>query len=464
MSDQHPAEKPNPSTNVRGNPGNPGGQPGGQPWGPPPSPQQAPQQWGHQAPQQAPHNPAQQWGPPAQQPPQQQWAAPTPGGPDRPASAKRKGGKRGPGGLGFGIGLLVGALVLGLGGGFLGGKLSDEGGGGGKVDAGQVDISGLNLQDLVSVQSVADRALPAVVKIEAINARTGSTGSGVVLSKDGEILTNYHVIHAAAQGGNLEVYFNDGTTRKATIIGADPSTDIALIKAENVDDLATLKFGSAKDIKVGQAVVAVGSPYGLDSTVTAGIISTLNRPVAVPGMDDPNKPMIYPAVQTDAAINPGNSGGALINIKGELVGMNSANKLAASSDEYSRADLGSIGIGWAIPVDVIEPIVEQLRKGGEAKHAWLGIVPDDAKRAGVAQGALVDDFTTGSPSEAAGVQKGDVVVGIDDRPVAEGLALITTVLHYQPGDEVTLKILRSGESKEIKVKLGEQGNLIEGLS
>ena len=297
--------------------------------------------------------------------------------PRRPRGRERT--RRGGGGLG----ILAAALVLGAGAGFAGAALHDETAGGGtpngSVDADQIDTGSVDLQDLVSVQTVAKAALPTVVKIESIGTSSGSTGSGIILSEDGEILTNYHVAFEGING-TMEVFFNDGSTAEAEIVGFDKSMDIALIKAKDVSDLPTATLGKSDDIDVGQAVVAVGSPYGLDATVTAGIISTLNRPVAVPGMEDPDVPMIYPALQTDAAINPGNSGGALVNIKGELVGVNSANKLASSGDPYSPGDLGSIGIGWAIPIHVIEPILEQLRAGEDPTHAWLGIVPGNADR------------------------------------------------------------------------------------
>ena len=362
-----------------------------------------------------------------------------------------------------GLGILAAALVLGAGAGFAGAALHDETAGGatnGSVDADQIDTGSVDLQDLVSVQTVAKQALPTVVKIESIGTSSGSTGSGIILSEDGEILTNYHVAFEGIDG-TMEVFFNDGTTAEAEIVGFDTSMDIALIKAQGVSDLPTATLGKSDDIDVGQAVVAVGSPYGLDATVTAGIISTLNRPVAVPGMEDPDEPMIYPALQTDAAINPGNSGGALVNIKGELVGVNSANKLASSGDPYSPGDLGSIGIGWAIPIHVIEPILEQLRAGEDPTHAWLGIVPGNATDAGVPQGALVKELDTGSAAEAAGVKTGDIVVAIDDWKVQEQLGLVTTALEYRPGDEVTLTVLRDGEEQELKVTLGEKGDLFD---
>ena len=365
---------------------------------------------------------------------------------------------------GGGLGILIAALVLGAAAGFGGAALHDETAGGGNpngtVDPDQIDTGGVNLQDLVSVQTVAEQVLPTVVKIESIGATSGSTGSGIILSEDGEILTNYHVAFEGIDG-TMEVFFNDGTTAEAEIVGFDESMDMALIKAQGVSDLPTARLGESDKSDVGQAVVAVGSPYGLDATVTAGIISTLNRPVAMPGLEDPDVPMIYPALQTDAAINPGNSGGALVNITGELVGVNSANKLASSGDPDSPGDLGSIGIGWAIPIHVIEPILEQLRAGEDPTHAWLGIVPGNATEAGVPQGALVKELEADSAAADAGVEDGDIVIAIDDWRIQEQLGLVTTTLQYRPGDEVTLTVLRDGEEQEMPVTLGEKGRLFD---
>ncbi|WP_067432458.1 S1C family serine protease [Nocardioides jensenii] len=412
----------------------------------------------HEAPQQPVHQPAQQWGPPQQPPAQQPYPAP-------PGKRRKDGSARAGRSGGAGIGLLAGALILGAGAGFGGGYLHDETSGGGgdgdKVDAGQIDIGGLNLQDLVSVQTVAEKTLPSVVKIEALGASSGSTGSGIILSDDGLILTNYHVAFNGIDG-DLTIFFDDGSSTTGSFVGADPDLDIALIKADDSSGLTPMKFGAAEDLKVGQAVVAVGSPYGLESTVTAGIISTVNRPVNVGPVAPGQKVMAYPALQTDAAINPGNSGGALVNIKGELVGMNSANRTAVR-DTGDAGDLGSIGIGWAIPINVISPIVEQLKNGDDPTHAWLGIVPGNARESGVAQGAQVADFTSDSPAEAAGLETGDVVVAIDDYPIAEGLGLITTALLYRPGDKVTLRVLRDGEEQTMDVTLAEKTQLFDDL-
>ena len=456
MSDQ-PRGDDDAGTSIR-----PGTPPPGQPYRQPPPAQQQP----------APHQPAQQQGQyaprphdtaplPAYQQQHPQWQSGYPQQPVPPPAPRGRDRKRGGGG---GLGILAAALVLGAGAGFGGAALHDEttGGGspGGSVDANQIDTGGVDLRDLVSVQTVAKQALPTVVKIESIGATSGSTGSGIILSEDGEILTNYHVAFEGIDG-TMEVFFNDGTTAEAEVVGFDESMDIALIKAKDVSGLPTARLGESDKIDVGQAVVAVGSPYGLDATVTAGIISTLNRPVAVPGMEDPDVPMIYPALQTDAAINPGNSGGALVNITGELIGVNSANKLASSGDPYSPGDLGSIGIGWAIPIHVIEPILEQLRAGEDPTHAWLGIVPGNATDAGVPQGALVKELDADGAAERAGVRTGDIVIAIDDWKIQEQLGLVTTALEYRPGDEVTLTVLRDGEQQELPVTLGEKGNLFD---
>ncbi|QIX25288.1 PDZ domain-containing protein [Nocardioides sp. JQ2195] len=482
MSDENGAPEPNPKTNVR-----PAAQPSQQGSGQQGSGQQyaAPQGHAHQGPQFPPPaqgQPARGQHPPGQHapgqpgpgqpahgqpayapPPGPQWPTPAPYS-DQPAhgGSDKRAARSSRSRLG-GIGLLAGAVVLGAGAGFGGGWLQDEtsGGGGGDatVDAGQIDIGGVNLQDLVSVQTVADKSLPSVVKIEAFGSSSGSTGSGIVISDDGMILTNYHVAFDGIDG-ELDVYFDDGTSTTAEVVGTDPDLDIAVIRADDVSGLTPMEFGAAENLHVGQAVVALGSPYGLESTVTAGIISTVNRPMQLPGMDASQEAMIYPALQTDAAINPGNSGGALVNIKGELVGMNSSNRMASDSSG-GTGDLGSIGIGFAIPINVLEPIVEQLRNGEEPTHAWLGVIPGDARQSGVAQGARVDEFTSDSPAEQAGLEVGDVVVHIDDYPVAEGLGLVTTALNYRPGDQVSITVIRDGAEEKFDVTLGEKGQLLE---
>ena len=207
------------------------------------------------------------------------------------------------------------------------------------------------------------RRCPSVVKIYASGQQGSGSGSGIILTDDGEILTNNHVVEIAADGGELAVSFNDGRTAKATIVGRDPLTDLAVIQAEDVSGLTPATLGDSDDLAVGQQVVAVGSPFGLESTVTTGIVSALNRPVTTQGESSTDPATVFPAIQTDAAINPGNSGGPLIDMNGQVVGIDSAIRTAPSSGGEQG---GSIGLGFAIPINDAIPIVEELRDGETA--------------------------------------------------------------------------------------------------
>ena len=200
-----------------------------------------------------------------------------------------------------------------------------------KTRTSQVDTSDLNPLDIVSVNTVAKKVLPSVVKITAILPDgTGGTGSGSVISADGDIITNNHVVAVADTGGaTLTVSFSDGTNADAELVGRDPNTDLALLRVTDASDLPVIEMGDSDQAEVGQAVAAVGSPYGLEGTVTAGIISALHRPVIMPLASDPNQASVYGAIQTDAPINPGNSGGALVNMAGQLIGVNSIIQLRA---------------------------------------------------------------------------------------------------------------------------------------
>ena len=188
-----------------------------------------------------------------------------------------------------------------------------------------------------------------------------------MLTADGRILTNNHVVEMAGQGGSIRVDFNDGTHTTGKVVGTDPLTDVAVVQAEDVSGLTPAQMGESSGLAVGQQVVAVGSPYGLDATVTSGIVSALDRPVDV-GSDGQGNVTAYPAIQTDAAINPGNSGGALVDSAGRVVGINSSIKSNATSGEA-----GSIGLGFAIPIDSVTPIVEQIVAGETPTHARLGV-------------------------------------------------------------------------------------------
>ena len=210
-----------------------------------------------------------------------------------------------------------------------------------------------------SVEAVAEKVLPSVVQINVSGPQGSGSGSGIILSEDGQILTNNHVVELAADGGTLTVSFNDGTTAEATVLGTDSLTDTAVIQAQDVSGLTPATIGSSDDLRIGQAVVAVGSPFGLESTVTSGIVSALNRPVQV-ASDGQGNSTTYPAIQTDAAINPGNSGGPLVDLSGNVVGINSSIRTSSTGSD------GSIGLGFSIPIDEVLPIVEQMANGEDA--------------------------------------------------------------------------------------------------
>lgn len=311
-----------------------------------------------------------------------------------------------------------------------------------------------------SVEQVAAKVVPSVVKLETDMGQASEEGSGIVLTTDGLILTNNHVV-AAASGGpgaprgggptQTKVTFSDGRTTGFSVVGTDPSSDIAVVRAENVSGLTPITLGSSADLRVGQDVVAVGSPLGLEGTVTTGIISALNRPVAAGG-DSRNQNTVLDAIQTDAAINPGNSGGALVNMNGELVGVNSA-IATLGGDAGPQAQSGSIGLGFAIPVDQAKRIADELIQNGSASHASLGVqVSNDT----ATDGAKIVEVNDGGAAAAAGLPAGVVVTKVDDRVVNSADALVAAVRSKAPGDKVTLTFLDpSGKPQTVSVTLGK---------
>ena len=299
-----------------------------------------------------------------------------------------------------------------------------------------------------SVESVAAKVLPSVVQILVSGAEGSGSGSGIILSEDGRILTNYHVVEGAGDGGTLRVSFEDGTTAQARILGTDPLTDTAVIQAEGVSGLTPATIGDSSSLAVGQDVVAVGSPFGLDATVTSGIVSALNRPVNV-STDAEGNATTYPAIQTDAAINPGNSGGPLVDMNGAVVGINSSIRSTASADGQA----GSIGLGFAIPINEVLPIVDQMTAGETPTHAKLGISVGNPDGDAQVEGAVIGDVTAGSAAEAAGLEAGDVVTKIDDLQITGADSLIATVRSYRPGDTVTVTYVRDGDSLTTQLTL-----------
>ncbi len=371
-------------------------------------------------------------------------------GPGRPAAGTgtgRRGGSRR---------VVAGALVLGLVGGF--GGAAAYGGLVGNVTAPSASSATTTPRATAvsasqdppaaagSVEQVAASVLPSVVKIVVQGSQGSGSGSGVVLSADGEILTNNHVVDLASGGGSVVVNFADGSSAKARVLGTDPLTDLAVIKADGVSGLTPAVIGQSGLLDVGENVVAIGSPFGLESTVTSGIVSALARPVSVG--DSQSTETTYPAVQTDAAINPGNSGGPLVNMRGEVVGINSSIRSAASS----AGESGSIGLGFAIPIDNVLPVVDQLRNGETPTHARLGIgVGDLQNNDGMISGAVVGRVEPDSAAQKAGLATDDVITRVDDTPIGDAQSLVATIRGHRPNDTVKLTVVPGGSGAATSV-------------
>ena len=307
-----------------------------------------------------------------------------------------------------------------------------------------------------SVSQVAAAVLPSVVSIEASGQAGAGEGSGVIISSDGQILTNNHVVALAANGGQLRVTFNDGKTASAEILGRDPSSDLAVIKASGVSDLKPAKLGSSADLQVGQQVVAIGSPLGLQGTVTSGIVSALNRPVRTGSSDTPGgqgDSAVFNAIQTDAAINPGNSGGPLVNMGGEVIGINSA---IASLSQGGSQQSGSIGVGFAIPIDKARGVATQLAKGQQPSSAFLGVTVQDAT--GSTPGAQIATVQSGSPAADAGLKEGDVITKVGDTSIDGADALVAAVRGEAAGTKLTVSYVRDGATDTAEVTLGSQSS------
>jgi putative serine protease PepD len=295
-----------------------------------------------------------------------------------------------------------------------------------------------------SATKIADEALPSVVTVRASNGREGGTGSGVVVRSGGYVLTNDHVIDVAAGGGAISILRSDGDTTDATIVGRDPITDLAVIKAKDASGLPAIPLGSSGALQVGEPVVALGSPLGLASTVTAGIVSALNRYVRVPSGSGQAAHLVG-AIQTDASINPGNSGGALVDCSARLVGINTAGAAVPNSSR------GSIGLGFAIPVDLADGVADKLIANGKVTRPGFGMqvqeIPEDVARAtGGSAGLFVAAVTSGGPADKAGLRPGDVIVDVDGEPARSVDPLVVKTLTMSAGDTIRLTYERLGST------------------
>jgi len=298
--------------------------------------------------------------------------------------------------------------------------------------------------DRSSLATIAASVQPTVVVVE-----TGSgEGSGVIVSADGYIVTNNHVVESAS-GGTVKVTFNSGKQVSAKVVGTDPKTDLAVVKAD-VTGLTNASWGNSDDVQVGDTVLAIGSPLGLQGSVTAGIVSALHRTITVGG--DQQSPFdqgsarttIGDAIQTDAPINPGNSGGALVNMKGEVVGINSAIATSGSN--------GNIGVGFAISANRAKAVTDQIIKGGKVSHPYLGISVGNAQNGG----AQVQSVEPGSPAAKAGLQVGDVVTKVNNRTIAGQEDLVGAIQSSTVGSQLTLTVVRDGSERTITAAVGEQ--------
>ncbi len=370
---------------------------------------------------------------------------------------------------GLTAGVLVAALVLGgaagVGGSAAYREFVDEPAGTGVSDtSGEFQATKTALVEDGTVEKVANAVLPSVVKVNVRGESGAGSGSGIVLSKEGNILTNNHVVSGAGDNGSISVSFNDGTSKKATVVGTDPLTDVAVIKVEASADLVPASLGKSGSIKVGQAVVAVGSPFGLNATVTSGIVSALNRPVSVSAEQEqtPQDPFgqqqpqdrdlssTYPAIQTDAAINPGNSGGPLVDMSGRVVGINSSIRTASSG--------GSIGLGFAIPIDEVLPIVNQITEGDKPTHARLGVSVSDVSGDTLTQGAQLQSIEDGGAAADAGLKNGDVITKVGDQVIDGSESLVATIRGHRPGEQVEVTYLRGGKTETTRATLGSDEN------
>ncbi|MDI2131664.1 S1C family serine protease [Yinghuangia seranimata] len=357
-------------------------------------------------------------------------------------------------------------LAGGVGGGIAGWAIDRDGSSssssataGGGSGANKADQAAAGSRAPDSVAGIAARTIPGTVTIKVQQQGGESTGAGFVLDKDGNILTNNHVVSGAAAGGKVQVIFSDGTTVTGTVVGTAPGYDLAVVKVEGVKNLQPLALGDSDSVAVGDAAVAIGAPFGLDNTVTSGIISAKNRPVASGG---DGQQSYMNALQTDAPLNPGNSGGPLLDAQGRVIGVNSAIQSTdngGSGGAQSGGQPGSIGLGFAIPINQAKWVADQLIQDGHATYAQLGVLPDASYQgagARVAGGGSDGQAPVSGPAAKAGLQSGDVVTKIDGQPVADYRSLLSEVWSHKPGDQVKLTYTRGGTEHTVDVTLGQR--------
>jgi len=339
---------------------------------------------------------------------------------------------------------VAGLVAIGVAAGLLGGGIAGF----------AVSRSGTTAGGTCNAVRVADAALPAVVTVLAEGPTGSGSGSGAIISRDGEIVTNDHVISGAAPGG-IRVLLNSGELKEATLVGTDPRTDLAVLRIE-ATGLPTLAIGDDSALRVGEQVVALGAPLGLTGTVTSGIVSALDRDVLAP-VAGGGSTVLAGSIQTDASINPGNSGGPLVDCAGRLVGLNTV--ISTVPNDQGVAGGGSVGLGFAVPARIVGRISDELLANGRATHASLGLAlaevpPAVAAAFGVEAGMYVQAVAPAGPSARAGVRPGDLIVTIAGTP-ANSFTVGRLLATAQVGDSVELALARPGQRLTVTVVLEE---------
>ncbi|MCX4988637.1 MULTISPECIES: S1C family serine protease [unclassified Streptomyces] len=311
-----------------------------------------------------------------------------------------------------------------------------------------------------SVAGIAAHALPSVVTLHVRGSEEEGTGTGFVLDGQGHILTNNHVIEPAGGSGEISVTFSGGETAKAELVGHDSGYDLAVVKVSGVRGLSPMPLGNSDNVQVGDPVVAIGAPFDLANTVTSGIISAKERPITAGGEKGDGTDVSYvDALQTDAPINPGNSGGPLLDTRARVIGINSAIRSADSGSGLGSGQAGSIGLGFAIPVNQAKRVAEELINTGRATHPVIGVTLDmeydgDGARVTAKAAGGGPSVTAGGPGAKAGIKAGDVITEVDGRRVHSGEELIVKTRAHRPGDRLRLTLRRGGAEKTVTLVLG----------
>ncbi|MEU6121747.1 trypsin-like peptidase domain-containing protein [Streptomyces sp. NPDC047123] len=358
------------------------------------------------------------------------------------------------------VGVALVALVSGLVGGATGAYL--ERNGTGDIELRQADTESKD-RPRGSVAGIASAALPGVVTLHVSGDSAQGTGTGFVLDGKGHILTNNHVVEPAGTGGEVSVTFSGGETAKAEVVGRDAGYDLAVVKVSGVRGLRPLTLGNSENVQVGDPVVAIGAPFDLENTVTSGIISAKERPITAGGEKGDGSDISYvDALQTDAPINPGNSGGPLVDSRARVIGINSAIRSADEGSEPGGGQAGSIGLGFAIPINQGKRVAEELINVGKATHPVIGVTLDtdfngDGARIADKSGSGGPAVNRSGPGDKAGLKPGDVITEVDGRPVHSSDELIVKVRAHRPGDRLRLTVERGGSDREVTLVLGSAG-------